>query len=112
MATQAKTPIAAAVGAAFLASVSLASLGQAAENPFHVQGLDSGYNLADKAMREGKCGEGKCGESMRKAHEGNCGGDKAKAAGEGKCGGSKAPETKPEGTAEGSEAKSGSGAKP
>lgn len=114
MTTQAKTPIAAAVGAAFLASVSLASLGQAAENPFHAQGLGSGYNLADKAMTEGKCGEGKCGENMRKAHEGKCAGDKAKAktASEGKCGGSKKPKTKPDDKAEGSEAKSESGAKP
>ena len=90
MATQTKNPIAAAVGAAFLASVALAPLAQAAENPFHANSLSGGYNLAEKAMTEGKCGEGKCGESMIKAHEGNCGGQKAKTAAEGKCGGGKA----------------------
>ncbi|MBI2782676.1 MAG: hypothetical protein HYX64_01120 [Gammaproteobacteria bacterium] len=90
MATQTKKPIAAAVGAAFLASVTLAPLAQAAENPFHANSLSGGYNLAEKAMTEGKCGEGKCGESMKKAHEGNCGGEKAKTAAEGKCGGGKA----------------------
>jgi len=90
MATQTKNPIAAAVGAAFLASVALAPLAQAAENPFHANSLSGGYNLAEKAMTEGKCGEGKCGESMKKAHEGNCSGEKAKTAAEGKCGGGKA----------------------
>ena len=112
MATQAKNPIAAAVGAAFLASVTLAPLGQAGENPFQAHNLGNGYNLADKAMTEGKCGEGKCGESMRKANEGNCAGDKAATAGEGKCGGSKKPETKPDDKAAGSDTKAGSGTKP
>jgi uncharacterized low-complexity protein len=94
MATQTKSPIAAAVGAAFLASVALAPLAQAAENPFHANSLSGGYNLAEKAMTEGKCGEGKCGESMKQAHEGKCGGEKAKTAGEGKCGEGKCGEGK------------------
>ncbi|MBE9559248.1 MAG: hypothetical protein IMF15_00600 [Proteobacteria bacterium] len=48
----------------------------ATENPFAMQQLDGGYNVA---MSEGTCGEGKCGEGK---------GDKAKEAkcGEGKCG--------------------------
>jgi uncharacterized low-complexity protein len=114
MTTQTKNPIAAAVGAAFLASVALAPLAQAAENPFQAHSLSGGYNLAEKAMTEGKCGEGKCGESMIKAHEGNCGGEKAKAAGEGKCGGGMAtPKTEAEGKAAGSAAKpTGSDTKP
>ena len=90
MAKKLVTPLAAAVGAAFVASASLAPLATAAENPFAAQELTSGYNLASKDA-EGKCGEGKCGE-------GKCGGDKAEGegkdaegkCGEGKCGGDKA----------------------
>lgn len=79
MTTQTKKPIAAAVGAAFLASVALSPLASATENPFQLNQLNGGYNLAEKAEGEGKCGEGKCGE-------GKCGGEKPKAEGEGKCG--------------------------
>ena len=106
MTTPAKKPVAAAVGAAFLASVALAPLAQAAENPFQAHSLSGGYNLAEKTMTEGKCGEGKCGESMIKAHEGNCGGEKAKTAAEGKCGGGKAaPSAETEGEAAGADTK-------
>lgn len=106
MTTQVKKPIAAAVGAAVLASVALAPLARAAENPFQAHSLSSGYNLAEKAMTEGKCGEGKCGESMQKAHEGNCGGAKAKTAAEGRCGGGTAtPKAETEGKAAGADTK-------
>jgi len=80
-------PLAVAVGAAFMASVALAPMASAAENPFQANELSSGYNLADghaegkcgesKSDGEGKCGEGKCGEK-KAAGEGKCG--------EGKCG--------------------------
>lgn len=88
------TPLATAVGAAFVASMSLAPVASASENPFAAQPLSSGYNLAANHA-EGKCGEGKCGEGMKKAaKEGKCGEGKcgegmdraAKAAKEGKCG--------------------------
>jgi uncharacterized low-complexity protein len=79
MTAQTKKPIAAAVGAAFLASVALSPLASATENPFQLNQLNGGYNLAEKTEGEGKCGEGKCGE-------GKCGGEKPKAEGEGKCG--------------------------
>jgi len=61
-----------AASAAIVASFAAGSA-MAAENPFAMQQLNSGYNVA---MSEGTCGEGKCG------------GDKAKEAkcGEGKCG--------------------------
>ena len=79
-----KKPLAAALGAAFLAS-SIAPLASAAVNPFSPQQLSGGYDLPnfDKAP-EGKCGEGKCGEK-RAANEGKCGGAADKA-GEGNCG--------------------------
>ena len=70
-------PLAAAVGVAFMASVALAPMASAAENPFQANELSSGYNLAD-SHAEGKCGEGKCGEGKKAAKEGKCG--------EGKCG--------------------------
>jgi uncharacterized low-complexity protein len=100
MAKNKVTPLAAAVGAAFLASASLSPVSSAAENPFAAQELNSGYKLAAKDA-EGKCGEGKCGEgkcggkatAQDKNAEGKCGEGKC---GEGKCGGSK-PEAKAEG---------------
>lgn len=75
------TPAATFVGAALVAGLSPVNLANAADNPFAVRSLDSGYTLlagagADKGTSEGKCGEGKCGE-------GKCG---SKSGGEGKCG--------------------------
>ncbi len=63
----------------------------AADNPFKLDSLKNGYQVADNdKAKEGKCGgdkakEGKCGGTRRR--DGKCGGDKAK---EGKCGGDKA----------------------
>lgn len=61
---------AAALGALFVGSLAAAPLAAAAENPFGMQGLESGYMVADASDKgaEGKCGasdkgtEGKCGE--------------------------------------------------
>lgn len=88
-------------------------LAHATDNPFEMQSLSQGYNVAEASTKgaEGKCGEGKCGEGKcggakdsKKAKEGQCGGDKAKdgsakktkegkcgegKCGEGKCGGNK-----------------------
>lgn len=92
MASQSKKPLAAAVGTAFLASVALAPLASAAENPFQLDRLAGGYSLAEKGEAEGrcgegKCGEGKCGEGMAKSEaEGTCGEAKAKSDTEGTCG--------------------------
>jgi len=71
----------AAIAASFAATSANAS-----ENPFGMQELSSGYEVA-MSTSEGMCGEGKCGGD--KGKEGKCGGDKAKEAkcGEGKCGG-------------------------
>jgi uncharacterized low-complexity protein len=88
--TSTKKPLAIALGAAFVTSLAGAPVANAAENPFAMSELSSGYMVAE--MAEGKCGEGKCGGEKTKAEgkcgEGKCGGDKAKA--EGKCGGDKA----------------------
>lgn len=74
-------PVAAIVGAALVGSLSAVNLASAADNPFALKSLDSGYmQLAgaetDKGTGEGKCGEGKCGS--KSGGEGKCG--------EGKCG--------------------------
>ncbi|GAA6130090.1 HvfA family oxazolone/thioamide-modified RiPP metallophore [Halopseudomonas sabulinigri] len=51
----------------------------AADNPFAVEELQSGYNLADnhgEGDMEGKCGEGSCGEDKGESkgeREGKCG---------------------------------------
>ena len=85
-----KTPLALAIGTAFVASLAASGIANAApnsSNPFAMSELNSGYmQVADSHMQEGKCGgdkttkEGKCGE-------GKCGGDKGTK--EGKCGGNK-----------------------
>jgi len=95
-----KKPLVTAIGAAVVGSLS-ATATIAADNPFAMQELDSGYM---QVAMEGKCGEGKCGGAggeAKKAMEGKCGegkcggaGGEAKKAmegkcGEGKCGGSK-----------------------
>ena len=80
-----RKPLAAALGAAFLATA-ISPLASAEVNPFSAQQLSGGYDLANFGKdAEGKCGEGKCGddkaEGAAKAEgEGKCG--------EGKCGGS------------------------
>ncbi|WP_226663111.1 hypothetical protein [Microbulbifer aggregans] len=98
--TKKNLPLAAAVGAAFLASASMSVTTSA--NPFAAEELSSGYNLAmadDDKKKEGKCGEekkkeGKCGEEKKKegkCGEGKCGEGKKK---EGKCGEGKKKEGK------------------
>ena len=105
-----KKPLAIALGAAFITSLAGTPVANAAENPFAMSELSSGYMVAE--MAEGKCGEGKCGGDKMKTEgkcgEGKCGGDKAAAeggdkaaaeggdkakaegkCGEGKCGGAK-----------------------
>ena len=74
-------PLSIALGAAFVASLAGTSVANAADNPFSMTELSSGYMVADS--KEGKCGEGKCG-GEKKAEEGKCG--------EGKCGGEKKAE--------------------
>ena len=84
-------PVAAAIGAALVGTLS-AGVVSAAENPFGLQQLDSGYMQLAASDMEGKCGgeksaEGKCGGE--KSAEGKCGGEKSA---EGKCGGEKSAE--------------------
>ncbi len=87
-------PVSAILGTAFALSLAASPIAGAAENPFGMTELSSGYMVADA---EGKCGEGmdkshegKCGEGMDKKAEGKCGEGMDKKAegkcGEGKCG--------------------------
>ena len=88
-------PLSVAIGAAFITSLAGASVANAAENPFGMSALSSGYQVADNAegkcgegmkdKKEGKCGEGKCGEGMKDKKEGKCG-EGMKDKKEGKCG--------------------------
>ena len=63
-----KTLISVAVGTAFAASMGIAPLVVASENPFALQPLDKGYSVADhheakpRSMKEDKCGHMKMGE--------------------------------------------------
>jgi len=104
-------PVAAAVGFAFVSSLTITSTVAASDNPFAAADLDSGYLFAgegdtqegkcgeDKG-EDGKCGEGKCGENKGedgKCGEGKCGENKGEEGkcGEGKCGEDKAAEAEP-----------------
>lgn len=81
-------PYVLALGAVLTASATTLPLASAADNPFGMTQLSSGYMVAfadgkcgankpsEEKEAEGKCGEGKCGEE--KQGEGKCG--------EGKCG--------------------------
>ena len=77
-------PLAIAVGATFVTALAMTPVANAAENPFALSELSSGYMVAEKM--EGKCGEGMSGDKTMK--EGKCGegmsGDKTMK--EGKCG--------------------------
>lgn len=86
-----KKTLAVVVGSAFVASVAATAV-HAAENPFALKSLSSGYMVADghDKMKDGKCGTGKCGAEMKdKAKEGSCSANKAK---EGSCHADKAKE--------------------
>ncbi len=86
MKTSNKT-LALAVSGAFALSIGAASI-HAAENPFAIKSLSSGYQVAeaDTKMKDGKCAAGKCGankkKTMEKATEGKCSAEKMK---EGAC---------------------------
>jgi uncharacterized low-complexity protein len=102
-----KSQLKLATGAALAASFTMGSVAQAADNPFAMQKLDAGYQLAQADKKtDGKCGEGKCGGAKKaaddkkkdgKCGEGKCGADKKAAddkkkdgkCGEGKCGAAK-----------------------
>ena len=100
------TKLSIAAGTAFVASLAMGNVANAAENtnPFAMNELSGGYmqlaegkcgGMKDKKM-EGKCGgskkmEGKCGEGKKKM-EGKCGEGKKKM--EGKCGEGKKMEGK------------------
>lgn len=87
---QTQKSIALALSSAFALSMAATPV-SAAENPFAIKTLSSGYQVAnhhEEKMQDGKCGTGKCG-AEKKTSEGKCGGDKAK---EGSCGGDKAKE--------------------
>ena len=92
--------VAFAVSSAFALSIGAATI-NAAENPFAIKSLSSGYQVADhhEKAKDGKCGEGKCGHGDKdaKAKDGKCG--------EGKCG----AEMKKEGAEKAKDGKCGEG---
>ncbi len=84
--------IALALGGAFALSMAATTV-NAAENPFALKTLSSGYQVADhheEKMKDGKCGTGKCG-TEKKAGEAKCSAEKAA---EAKCSAEKAGEAK------------------
>jgi len=105
-----KSRLTLATGATLAATIGFAPVAQAADNPFGMQKLDAGYQLAqaDKKV-DGKCGEGKCGASKKvddKKKDAACGADKKMK--DGKCGAAKPDDKKKDGACGGSKAKDGS----
>ena len=91
-----KTALTFAIGGALAASVAATSV-MAAENPFALKSLASGYMVAEhhgEKDKEGKCGTAKCGAEKKSEAEGKCGAGKCgaemqsekKTDAEGKCG--------------------------
>lgn len=75
-----KTAVSLVIGSAFAATMAAAPIASAADNPFQMDSLKNGYQVAGVAKGEDdKGGEAKCGED--KGGEAKCG--------EAKCGGSK-----------------------
>jgi len=81
-------PLAIAVGATLATSLAAIAPASAAENPFAMSELSSGYQVAQ--MAEGKCGagmkmnkEGKCGAGKMMQKEGKCGMENLDADGDG-----------------------------
>ena len=82
-------PVAAVLGTTFAVALAASPIANAANNPFSLTEISTGYIVADQA--EGKCGEGKCGEGKaknKKESEGKSrvAKDGDKKSGEGKCG--------------------------
>ena len=79
---------------ALTAAVGTAGIAYAAGNPFALNDLSQGYQVAQAAtaekVQDGKCGEGKCGATKAKADDAKVKADNAKVkdgkCGEGKCG--------------------------
>jgi len=95
-----KTVLSLAVGTAFAATAALAPMAHAADNPFAMQKMSSGYLLAeaDMKMKDGSCGadkkkDGSCGDKKAdmKMKDGSCGADKKK---DGSCGDKKVEKKK------------------
>lgn len=97
---------------AVTASLVLGSAAQAADNPFGMQKLEGGYQLAQADKKtDGKCGDSKgkdgaCGGAKAddKKADGKCGSSKGK---EGACGAAKVDDKKKDGTCGGSKGKDG-----
>jgi len=70
-----KSVISIAIGSAFAATLGVAPIASAADNPFVIQPLDKGYMAAqghgEMKIAQAKCGQGKCG--AMKSSEGMCG---------------------------------------
>lgn len=73
-------PFAVALGAVFTISLANTTISNAAENPFSMKPLSSGYTT----LAEDKGGEGKCGAGKSKGGEGKCGMARMDADGDGK----------------------------
>jgi len=86
MSNNSKKPLASLIGATIVTTLSAAGSVHAAENPFALKEMATGYMVAEgeaaspggqvvppKEKKEMSCGEGKCGAQMMKQPEMKCG---------------------------------------
>lgn len=85
MSKNTKKPLASLIGATIVTTLSATGVAHAAENPFALKEMSSGYMVAEgeaattggqvipPKVTEKKCGEGKCGAEMMKQPEMKCG---------------------------------------
>ena len=82
-----------AIGTGFSIALASSPVAIAAQNPFSMTELHSGYKVADNQMGEAKCGankaaqEAQCGANKKQKAEAKCGANKGKV--EAKCGANK-----------------------
>lgn len=85
MSNNTRKPLASLIGATIVTSLSATGAVHAAENPFALKDLSTGYMVAEAGTateggtvvapkgKEMSCGEGKCGANMMKQPEMKCG---------------------------------------
>jgi len=80
-----KKTLAVVMGGAFAASLAVAPVVHAEQNPFAAKSLGNGYMVAEadgEKMKDGKCATGKCSSNMKKKAKAKAAAEKAK---EGNC---------------------------
>jgi uncharacterized low-complexity protein len=91
-----KKSLAIVLGGAFATALAFAPIANADQNPFAMNALAKGYQVAD--AKDGKCGTGKCGANKKKADGSCCAGGASMKKADGSCCAGGAEKKKADGT--------------